>query len=133
MFERDIGFLMDDSLRDLRSARRFLDEETYPKSISDSYFSTFYAAKAVLLHLGIKTKSHKSVQIGIDAAVDEGRLSQDMRGVLALLGARRNEAVYRYAKRNWTEEHAVNSLHMAQRFVETVRQLFQHKGSSDFD
>lgn len=95
MSKTAIGFLMHDSLRDLGSARRFRDEGTYPKSINDSYYAVFYTAKACLLHLGTKSKSHKSVQAGIDTLVGDGRLPQDMVDVLEWLFERRNVAVYR--------------------------------------
>ncbi len=78
MSEEHIGHLMDDSHRDLGSARRFIHEAVYPKSINDSYYAAFYAAKACLLHLGIRSKNHKSVQIGIGQVVDEGHLPQEM-------------------------------------------------------
>ena len=59
MSEQDIGYLMDDSRRDLAFARRFRDEGIFPRSINDSYYAAFYAAKAYLLHLDITSKSHK--------------------------------------------------------------------------
>ena len=123
MSEAHIGYLMDDSHREIGSARRFIHEGVYPKSINDSYYATFYAAKACLLHLGIKSKNHKSVQMGIDQVVGEGHLPQGMEDALSQLFGRRNEAVYRYARRNWTEEHATDSLHLAEGFVEAVRKL----------
>ena len=69
------AFLMEDSRRDHAYAQRFLAEEAYPKSISNSYYAAFYAAKALLLHLGIKSKSHKSVQMSIELAISRGHLS----------------------------------------------------------
>lgn len=72
MSEQDVEFLMTDSLRDLRLARRFLDEGLYPKSINESYYAAFYAGRACLISLGITSKSHRSVQAGIDMAVDDG-------------------------------------------------------------
>ena len=123
MSKQDIGYLMDDSRRDLASARRFRDEGTYPKSINDSYYASFYAAKAYLLHLNIPSKSHKSVQQRIAAVVGEGRLPPDMRGILRRLLERRNEAAYNYARRDWTEQQATEALHLAENFVDTVDEL----------
>ncbi len=65
MSEQDVRFLMEYSFRDLAVARQFCGDGLYQKSINESYYAAFYAAKACLLHLGIKTKSHKSVQIAI--------------------------------------------------------------------
>jgi len=73
--------------------------------------------------LGIKTKSHKSVQIAIDTVVNDGHLTHDMGIVLNLLLARRNEAVYRYARRDWTEEHAADSMRQAEAFIGAVQDL----------
>ena len=93
MRETDIDALMAYAARDLGYAQRFLDEGEYPKSINESYYSVFYAAKAGLLHLGVRSKNHQSVQAGIDSMVDSGRLPSEMKGTLALLLSRRNEAV----------------------------------------
>lgn len=123
MSEQGIGYLMDDSRRDLTSARRFRDEGIYPKSINDSYYAAFYAAKAYLLHLDIRSKSHKSVQRHIAAVVGEGSLTEDMRELLGLLLRMRNEAAYNYARRDWTEQQVTEALHLAENFVDTVEEL----------
>ena len=123
MSERDIKSLMEYTHRDLGYARRFLDEGQYPKSINESYYAAFYAAKAGLLHLGIRSKSHQSVQAGIDSMVDDGFLPSDMRGAIELLLSRRNEAVYRYARRNWTAKEACDTLHLAHQFAQQIREL----------
>ena len=123
MSEQDIGYLMDDSRRDLASARRFRDEGIFPKSINDSYYASFYAAKAYLLHLDITSKSHRSVQQRIAAVVREGRLPPDMHGVLRRLLERRNEAAYNYTRRDWTEQQATEAIHLAEKFVDTVEEL----------
>ena len=121
MRETDIDALMAYPARDLAYAQRFLDEGEYPKSINESYYSVFYAAKAGLLHLGVRSKNHQSVQAGVDSMVDSGHLPSEMKGTLALLLSRRNEAVYRYARRNWTEKEAADTLRLAERFVRLIR------------
>lgn len=123
MSSQEIGFLMDDSLRDLQSSRRFRDEGVYAKSINDSYYAVFYAAKAALLHLEVRSKSHRSVQAGIDTVVADNRLPQGMGNTLSRLSRMRNQAVYRYARRDWTEGDATEALTLAEGFVGTVQKL----------
>lgn len=123
MSSQHIGFLMDDSLRDLQSSRRFRDEGIYAKSINDSY----YAAKAALLHLDVRSKSHRSVQAGIDTVEADGRLPHGMGNTLSRLSRMRNQAVYRYARRDWTEGNATDALTLAEGFVGAVRKLIAHE------
>lgn len=107
MSEQGIGYLMEDSRRDLASARRFRDEGIYPKSINDSYYAAFYAAKAYLLYLDIPSKSHKSVQQRIAAVVGEGSLTEDMREPLgpAVKDAERSGLQLRTARLDRTTGH----------------------------
>ena len=121
--------LMEYCQRDLGYSQRFLDEGEYPKSIDESYYSAFYAAKARLLHLGIRTKSHQSVQAGIDTVVEDGSLPHNMKGVLQALYSRRNEAVYRYAKNDWTAKDASDTLWLAQHFIQEIRSLLSRPGA----
>ena len=120
MAEDHVAFLMQDSHRDYDYAQQFLLEGVYPKSISNSYYAAFYAAKALLLHLRIRSKGHKSVQMSIEAVIDRGHLSTTWRNVLQDLHSRRNQAVYRYARRNWTSQEAQEALNMAGSFIRTV-------------
>lgn len=105
-------------------ARRFIEMGEYVNSIQDSYYAAFYAAKAAMIHLGIRSKSHQSVQGRIDELVDSGVLSLDTRGVLGILLSRRNEAAYRFARGNWTEQEASEALDLAERFVDETRSRF---------
>ena len=68
MSDDHVAFLMEDSHRDLSYAGRFLRDGVYPKSIANSYSAAFYAAKALLTHLKIRSKNHKSVQLGIESS-----------------------------------------------------------------
>ena len=63
------------------------------------------------------------MQQRIAAVVDEGSLTEDMRGVLGLLLRMRNEAAYNYARRDWTVQQATEALHLAEHFVDTVEEL----------
>ena len=123
MSSQEIGFLMDDSLRDLQSARRFRDEGVYAKSINDSYYAVFYAAKAALLHLGVRSKDHRGVRMAINQVVADGGLPPGMEEVPGLLSGMRSQAVYRYARRDWSEGDATDALTLAEGFVGTVRKL----------
>ncbi len=127
MHERDIVSLMEYSHRDLSDSREQIGKGSYPKSIHDSYFAVFYAGKALLLHLGTRSKSHRSVQAGIDEAVDRGCVHPSWRGVLKTLHDRRNEAVYRYARRNWTVADAEDTLRIAEKFVGLVEESLASK------
>lgn len=120
MSEDHVAFLMQDSHRDYGYAQQFLSEGVYPKSISNSYYAAFYAAKALLLHLRIRSKGHKSVQVSIEVAIDRGHLSATWRDALEDLHSRRNQAVYRYARRNWTIQEAQDALDIAGRFIGAV-------------
>ncbi len=75
MYEGDITFLMEYCQRDLGYAQGLIVKGDYAKSIGESYYAVFYAAKAGLLHLGIRSKSHQSVQAGIDSIVERDSVS----------------------------------------------------------
>ena len=123
MYDRDITFLMDYCRRDLAYAQDLIAKGDYAKSIGESYYATFYAAKAGLLHLGIRSKSHQSVQAGIDRIVQRELLSPDLGNVPLILLNMRNEAVYRYARRDWTVHDATDCLAMARGFVEAIQAI----------
>ena len=118
--DRDIGWLMADSRSKLDTAAMHLADGRYTDSINDSYYAAFYAAKAGLLSIGIKTKSHASVRAGIGLAVDQGYLPEDVASVLPNLLVRRNEAIYRYTRRDWTNVDASDALSVAQSFVTMI-------------
>ncbi|MDE0122038.1 MAG: HEPN domain-containing protein [bacterium] len=123
MLSDDIAALTARYAGALEWARRFIEMGEYIKSIQDSYYSAFYAAKAALIHLGIRSKSHQSVQGRIDELVDSGVLRPDTRGVLGVLLGRRNESAYRFARGNWTEQEASEALDLAERFVSEMERL----------
>lgn len=79
MRKDDVAILTDRYVRSLEWARRFIELGEYTKSIQDSYFAAFYAAKAALIHLGIRSKSHQSVQDRIDDLVEDGFLLSDIK------------------------------------------------------
>ena len=126
MRESDIAALMGLCERDWEVALRFRSEGQYAKSVSESYYAVFYAAKAVLLHLGVKSKSHRSVQAGIDHIVRQGYLPAHLGHVPQELHRRRDEAVYRYARSDWTEEEAETSLLLAREFIDAVIEVLAH-------
>ena len=128
MREDDVGLLTERYRHSLEWSRRFIEMGEYTKSIQDSYFASFYAAKAALIHLGIRSKSHQSVQDRIDDLVDRGSLLPDTRGVLELLLARRNEAAYRFARANWTEQEATDALKLAETFTYEIQQILESPG-----
>ena len=123
MREDDVAALRERYSHSLEWARRFVEMGEYIKSIQDSYFAAFYAAKAALIHLGLRSKSHQSVQDRIDDLVNHGSLSPNIRGVLELLLARRNEAAYRFARGNWTKQEASDVLALAERFTDEMLQV----------
>ena len=124
----DVAVLTERYLHSLAWAQRFVEMGEYTKSIQDSYFAAFYAAKAALIHLGIRSKSHQSVQDRIDELVDDGSVLPDTRGVLELLLARRNEAAYRFARANWTEQEATDALMLAERFTNEMQRTLDSPG-----
>lgn len=128
MRKDDVATLTERYLHSLEWARRFIEMGEYIKSLQDSYFAAFYAAKAALIHLGIRSKSHQSVQDRIDDLVDDGSLPSDTRGVLELLLARRNEAAYRFARANWTEQEAADALRLAERFTNEMQRTLDLPG-----
>ena len=128
MRKDDVAILTERYAHSLEWARRFIEMGEYTKSIQDSYFAAFYAAKAALIHLGIRSKSHQSVQDRIDDLVDDGSLLHDTRGVLGLLVARRNEAAYRFARANWTEQEASDALRLAERFTNEMQRTLDSPG-----
>lgn len=123
--DRDVAALSKRCSHSLGWARKFLELGEYIKSIQDSYFAAFYAAKATLSHLGVRSKSHRSVQDRIDDLVAEGALPPHTGDVLELLLARRNEAAYRFARGNWTEQEASEVLGLAERFITEMRRVFE--------
>ena len=123
MRKQDVAIHTDRCFHSLGWAQRFLELDEYTKSIQDSYFAAFYAAKAALIHMGIRSKSHRSVQDRIDDLVDDGSLLPDIRGVLQLLLARRNEAAYRVARGNWTKQEATDALRLAEKLVNEMERI----------
>ncbi len=123
MYEGDITFLMEYCQRDLGYAQGLIVKGDYAKSIGESYYAVFYAAKAGLLHLGIRSKSHQSVQAGIDSIVERELLSPALGNLPAILLNMRNEAVYRFARRDWNVHDATNCLTMARGFVEAIEAI----------
>ena len=61
--------------------------------------------------------------MSIELAISRGHLSEDWRDTLEDLHSRRNQAVYRYARRNWTIREAQDALDVATRFVRTVEDI----------
>ena len=98
MYEGDITPLMEYCRRDLGYAQGLIVKGDYAKSIGDSYYAVFYAAKAGLLQLGIRSKSHQSVQARIDSIVEREVLSPDLGNVPAILLNMWNKAVYRVVR-----------------------------------
>ena len=125
MREDDIAALRQRSGHSLEWANRFLDMGEYIKSIRDGYDAAFYAAKAALIHLSVRSKSHRSVYNEVSGLVDKGVLPPGTQKNFRHLFDKRNEAAYRYARGEWTEEEASKLLESARLFVGEMRQLLE--------
>ena len=125
MREDELAALKERFPHRLEWSRKFLEMNELVFSIEASYYAAFYAAKAALLHVGIRSKSHQHVQHLIDDLVDDGSLPPDIEGVLDRLHASRNEAAYRVARRNWTEREATRLLELAERFVMNMQRILE--------
>lgn len=117
--------LMEYCKLDLGYAEQMIEKGDYTKSIGESYYAVFYAAKAGLLHLGITSKSHQSVQARLDGIVENGVLIPDIGSIPEGLLHMRNEAVYHYARRDWSVDDAVDCLTRAREFVEAIESLLR--------
>lgn len=109
----------------LRWAHPCLAEGQAARAVQESYFAAFYAAKAALMHLRIRSKKHNSVQGRISELVDQGRVRCDAHNTLETLFDRRNEAAYHYARGDWTEREAIEALEAAEAFVEEMRAILR--------
>lgn len=123
MSSENIALLMEYCERDLAYAKSMMEKGDHAKSIGESYYAVFYAAKAVLIHLGISSKSHQSVQAGLDSIVEKGLLVPDLGSIPERLLDMRNEAVYRFARRDWTVDNAAECLTQAREFVQAVESI----------
>ncbi len=63
------------------------------------------------------------MQAKIQELVDGGFLPLDLEDVLGRLLDKRNEAAYRFARGNWTEQEAVEILATAESFVREVESI----------
>ena len=109
------------SLHSLGWARRFLEEHDHVMSIQSSYMAAFYAAKAALGHLGIRSKYHTSVLGRLENLVREGLLPIGVDDTLQVLFSRRNDAAYRVARGQWTEDDSFEALALAEEFLGEMR------------
>ncbi|MCQ3803481.1 MAG: HEPN domain-containing protein [Acidimicrobiia bacterium] len=123
MYEKFVVQLQKRSLDSLGWARKFIEWGEFIRCIRESYDAAFYAAKAILFHQGIKSKSHNSVRQRIDDLVAGGTLASGMEDVLEPLLAMRNEAAYRFARGNWTEEEAAQALTTSEFFVGEMQEI----------
>lgn len=130
MVEDDLAALRERWEHSWDWARKFLDMGDYIMSIQSCYFAAFYAAKAALIHSGVRSKSHRSVQDRIDDLVEAGVLPTGVSGSLESLLARRNEAAYRYARGNWTEQEARQVFDLAETFLEEMVGVFNRPPAS---
>ena len=126
MDERHIAGLMTDSRTELGSAQARLREGLYRKSIRDSYYAVFYAAKAGLGGLNIKTKSHQSVENELRQIVVLGHLSSQLLHAFMELRHSRGMADYDYTKRDWTADDVSAAIAQAQEFIEAIEDLLRH-------
>ncbi len=80
---------------DLERARNSLDEGDFKWAAVQSYYSMFHAAKALVLKMGYREKSHFCLIIALrELYVKEGRLDTDMVENLELCMNLRHEADY---------------------------------------
>lgn len=126
MDDHHIENLLEDSRIELASAHARVLERLYRKSVRDSYFAVYYAAKAGLGHPGIRTKSHQSVQNGIDRAIESGQLTPELLYVFMGLRNQRGSADYDYTKRDWTEEDARFAIGQAEKFINQIEELISN-------
>ena len=107
----------------LEWARKFIGLGEHTKSVQDSYLAAFYAAKAALAQLNIRSKYHTSVMNRVTALVRDGPLAAGTDDTLAALFALRNDAAYRVARGDWTESEATQSLEMAEWFIGEMKSI----------
>ena len=109
-----------ESLYDLESAKKALQENDYKWCIIKSYYSIFHAAKSILFKLGYLEKRHFAVSIVLQDLSKKGSLESKYINYFSAALSSREEADYHY---NYSEDTAKHSIEMAQEFLERMKKL----------
>ena len=109
-----------ESLYDLESAKKALQENDYKWCIIKSYYSIFHAAKSILFKLGYLEKRHFAVSIVLQDLSKKGSLESKYINYFSAALSSREEADYHY---NYSEDTAKHSIEMAQEFLKKMKTL----------
>jgi len=120
------------------------DDTFYSAAISHAYYSIFYAAKALLLSKGVRTKPpeihKKTYDMFKEVFVDTGILDVELLRIYDTMLVRADELLSLFKEEKWKRGHftyqtvsqanvpyAEESLKNARKFVENVLEVILHK------
>ena len=109
--------------KNLDGARRDLDAGDYNRSISGSYYTMLYAARAALNEAGEAPKSHSGARHQLrETYVQDGPLDAHYHGLLSQAEDDRLDAEYELSP-SFTAEKAEQWIARAEDFVETIEAI----------
>jgi len=108
---------------ELRVVRDLIKDAHYAQAVSRAYYGMFYAAKAMLLAIGISVKSHKGViaQFG-RCFVETGRIEARFESILSRANEERLRSDYEPKSRPKRED-VEQALHDAETFIAQAHEL----------
>ena len=114
-----IKHLMDECREHLVSSRHSLEDRKHPESLRDTYLGAFCAAKAFLAHERFEVED-ELVLDGIETLALKGYLPYASGFYLRQMLSNSDKAAGSGAEQEW-EDEAFSLLHMAEAFVQEVR------------
>lgn len=118
---------LNSALEKLQVARELSDAGHYDDAISRAYYGMFYAAKAMLLSIGVITKSHAGTNSEVGKHfVKTGRLGVEYQAMLSRAGRARQRSDYELASRP-DQQSAEGMICDAAAFIAKARELVEEE------
>lgn len=111
------------TIETLKAAEVTFANGFYETSINRSYYAVFYAANALLMKKGIKTKTHKGIVKKFNLEyIHNDNFDKDLGRILSKLQKERIKADYDFYLKP-TENKAKKDLNDARRFIEECKKF----------
>jgi len=94
MIEEQIRYRIQRAKETYSDAILLFEKGSWNSSINRLYYSAFYVAIALLLHLGLEVKSHNGVKRKLGELVLAGKLNMEQARIYGILSDLRNKGDY---------------------------------------
>ncbi|NMG82649.1 MAG: HEPN domain-containing protein [Methanosarcinales archaeon] len=120
----EVNFCLEEAEKRIEASKILLNEGFFKDAVSRTYYSMYYASKALLSMKGIQTKTHRGLRLKIGELVIKGVIEREYGKDLTKAEDKREIADYGMYK-EFSMEEVRALIEDAERFLERIKRAIK--------